>query len=261
MEFDGRDQLVRNVQRILGIWVDGIAGRETWRSIEGNVTGKNIGTTNRERIINVQRALKILDDGKDGKITWNSIENFLFNKTSNKVPTPIVPPQSKGYSETKKLSKQTNGQYSQKIKPQAIVLHHTSGNYEGSVSWTDRVLNEKGQRLYASYHCIIARDGRRTVMNEDDNRAYHAGASSFKGRSGLNMWSLGVAWERDTYNEPLTDAAIESALEYIIPRMKKWGITPDWVTDHRTVAPKRKVDIAPKEYDKFMKILRGRWNA
>jgi N-acetyl-anhydromuramyl-L-alanine amidase AmpD len=197
----------------------------------------------------------------------------LFSKTpvKNNVTSPTTPPQKPTpkpqptakvkYSETIKLSKQTNGQYAQKIKPEAIVLHHTSGNYAGSVSWTDRVYDDNGKRLYGSYHCIIARDGRRTIMNEDDNRAYHAGVSSFKGRSGLNSWSLGVAWERDTSTEPLQEAAIESALEYILPRMKKWGITPDMVTDHRTVAPKRKVDIAPKEYDKFMKILKERWKA
>jgi N-acetyl-anhydromuramyl-L-alanine amidase AmpD len=197
----------------------------------------------------------------------------LFSKTpvNNTVASPTTPSQKPApkpqpttkvkYSETIKLSKQTNGQYKQKIKPEAIVLHHTSGNYAGSVSWTDRVFDDNGKRLYGSYHCIIARDGRRTIMNEDDNRAYHAGVSSFKGRSGLNSWSLGVAWERDTATEPLQDAAIESALEYILPRMKKWGITPDMVTDHRTVAPNRKVDLAPKEYERFMKILRERWKA
>lgn len=170
-----------------------------------------------------------------------------FNKNMNKYP------------EVKKLSKQTTGPYAQKIKPTAIVLHHTSGNYAGSVDWTSRVYDDNGKRLYASYHCIIARDGRRTITNEDDNRAYHAGTSVFKGRPSLNGWSIGVAWERDTNTEPLQDAAIESALEYILPRMKKWGITPDNVTDHRTVAPGRKNDLKKSEYERFMKILQDRW--
>jgi N-acetyl-anhydromuramyl-L-alanine amidase AmpD len=177
-------------------------------------------------------------------------------------PAPTDTKPSKGkYLESVKLSPQTNGQYAQKIKPAAIVLHDTGGNYLGSIDWTSKVVNpDTGKRLYASYHCIVARDGRRTITNHDDNRAYHAGASSFKGKSGLNQWSIGVAFERDSHSEPLQEAAMESALEYIIPRMKKWGITPDMVTDHRTVSPGRKVDLKKEEFEKFHALLRKKYN-
>jgi len=215
----------------------------------------------RENIVKqVQQILGVVVDGRDGPATWNAILNRL-NQQTTVTPPSITLPSTNAFSETVKLSKQTTGVFSQKITPTAIVLHHTSGNYEGSIDWTSRIHDDKGKRLYASYHCIIARDGRRTITNLDDNRAYHAGSSSFKGKSSLNGWSLGVAFERDTNTEPLQDAAIESALEYILPRMRKWNITPDWVTDHRTVAPGRKNDLAPKEYDKFMNILRARWNS
>jgi N-acetyl-anhydromuramyl-L-alanine amidase AmpD len=163
---------------------------------------------------------------------------------------------SKQYPETVRLSAQTNGVYAQKIKPEAIVMHDTMGNYAGSIDWTNRIMNpQTNKRLYASYHCIIARDGRRTITNHDDNRAYHAGTSSFKGRHNLNRWSIGVAFERNSHTEPLQPAAIESALQYIIPRMKKWGITPDWVTDHRTVSPDRKQDLKKQEFEKFHAAL------
>jgi len=255
MDSNNKNDLVKRVQRSLGVGADGVAGNVTWRAIEGRITGNNLGSTNKQRIINVQKFLKLKDDGIDGLITWNAILNTLSQTPSS---TTVIT-QNSNYSETIKLSNQTNGKYAQSIKPEAIVLHHTSGNYEGSIAWTNRVFNEKGKRLYGSYHCIVARDGRRTITNSDTNRAYHAGTSIFKGKTNLNNWSLGVAWERDTYSEPLSNAAIESALEYILPRMKKWGITPDNVTDHRTVAPNRKDDLAPKEYAKFMKILRERW--
>lgn len=262
MVFNGRNDLVREVQRLLGVGVDGVAGPVTWRAIEGRITGRNIGVNNNQRIRNVQAFLKLKVDGVDGPATWNAIRNTLGNKNNNVIVTPpsnIIGADGNKYPERIQLSKQTTGQYAQRITPSAIVLHHANGNYEGAVSWTNRIFNEKGGRLYASYHCIVARDGRRTITNEDTNRAYHAGASSFRGRNSLNLWSLGVSWERDTYTEPLQDAAIESALEYMLPRMKRWNITPDWVTDHRTVSPGRKVDIAPKEFEKFMKILRERW--
>lgn len=182
---------------------------------------------------------------------WNSVTKKSMNTTYRK-----------GWPETVKFSAQTNGPYKQAIVPKAIVLHHTDGAYSGSVDWTGRVIDPgTGKRLYASYHCIIARDGRRTVTNPDTNRAYHAGTSVFKGRASLNHWSLGVAWEGNTHQTPLSDAAIDSALEYMIPRMKKLGITPDWVTDHRTVAPKRKTDLAPDQLARFMDKLKAVWKA
>lgn len=159
---------------------------------------------------------------------------------------------SNKFSEKVALSSQTNGSFSRKIVPKAIVMHDTEGNYNGSIDWTSRIHNPStGKRLYASYHCIVARDGRRTVTNRDDNRAYHAGASSFKGAKSLNNWTIGVAFERSSYTEPLQAAAIESAVEYIAPLMKKWNISIDMVTDHRTVSPNRKKDLNPKEFAKF----------
>ena len=177
------------------------------------------------------------------------------------VSTAPIKDSSKTYRETVKLTPQTNGQYAQKIKPSAIVMHDTGGNYLGSIDWTSKVFYPgTTKRLYASYHCIVARDGRRTITNLDDNRAYHAGESSFKGKSGLNQWSIGVSFERNSHTEPLQEAAMESALEYIIPRMKKWDITPDMVTDHRTVSPGRKVDIKKEEFEKFHALLKKRYN-
>ena len=160
------------------------------------------------------------------------------------------------YLETVRLSPQTNGQYAQKIRPTAIVMHDTGGNYLGSIEWTSNIFYPKtNKRLYASYHCIVARDGRRTITNHDDNRAYHAGSSSFNSRSGLNNWSIGVAFERDSHKEPLQENAMLSAIEYMLPLMKKWKITPAMVTDHRTISPGRKVDLKKEEFEKFHALL------
>lgn len=195
------------------------------------------------------------------KNLFSKLASFLRAKSS----TPSLPLSSPNtpkkmpnkYPETIALSAQTNGPYARKIVPKAIVMHDTEGNYNGSIDWTSRINNPStGERLYASYHCIIARDGRRTITNRDDNRAYHAGASSFKGMTSLNNWAIGVAFERSSYTEPLQAAAIESAIEYIVPLMKKWNITPDMVTDHRTIAPNRKKDLNPKEFAKFHEALK-----
>jgi len=151
----------------------------------------------------------------------------------------------------KEVSRQTpNFSKGRVITPKAVVLHHTAGAYAGSVAWC---MNPASQ---VSYHCIIKRDGERTVLASDNQRTWHAGVSNWKGRNDLNSWSLGVAFEGDTNKEPLSKEMIESAIEYLVPRMKKLSLTIKDVTDHRTVSPGRKNDLKLSEYDRFMQELK-----
>lgn len=106
-----------------------------------------------------------------------------------------------------------------------------------------------------SYHCLIARDGRRTVFGPDTARMWHAGVSNWNGRKDLNSWSIGVSFEGDTYVEPLSEDMIASALEYIIPRIKKYNINKGLILDHRMVSGPRKNDLNPKEYKRFLTCL------
>lgn len=137
------------------------------------------------------------------------------------------------------------------IKPMAVVLHHTSGSYAGSVDWCLKKESE------VSYHCIIKRDGERTVLAADNHRTWHAGKSNWKGKPDLNSWSLGVAFEGDSYKEPLSQDMINSAIEYLVPRMKKLSIPITSITDHRTVSPNRKNDLNPTEYNRFIEALKN----
>lgn len=151
----------------------------------------------------------------------------------------------------KEVSRQTpNFSKGRVITPTAVVLHHTSGSYAGSVDWCLRPESQ------VSYHVIIKEDGERTVLAGDNQRAWHAGKSFWRNKPDLNSWSLGVAFAGDTYEKPLTKEQIESAIEYLLPRMKKLSLTIKDVTDHRTVSPNRKNDLKPSEYDRFMQELK-----
>jgi N-acetyl-anhydromuramyl-L-alanine amidase AmpD len=151
----------------------------------------------------------------------------------------------------KEVSRQTpNFSRGRILTPKAVVLHHTSGSYAGSVDWCTR------PESMVSYHVIIAENGERTVLAGDNQRTWHAGRSFWRGKPDLNSWSLGVAFAGDTYEKPLTKEQIESAIEYLLPRMKKLSLTIKDVTDHRTVSPNRKNDLKPSEYDRFMQELK-----
>jgi len=151
----------------------------------------------------------------------------------------------------RELYKQTpNYTRGTEITPTAVVLHHTSGSYAGSVDWCTKTVSQ------VSYHCIIKRDGERTVLAADNQRAWHAGKSYWRNKTDLNSWSLGVAFEGDSYKEPLSLDMINSAIEYLLPRMKKLSLTIKDITDHRTVSPNRKDDLNPIQFNRFIEELK-----
>jgi N-acetyl-anhydromuramoyl-L-alanine amidase len=109
-----------------------------------------------------------------------------------------------------------------------------------------------------SYHCIVAKDGRRTVLADPDERTWHAGKSEWHGRKDLNSWSIGASFEGDTNTEPLTLDAMASMAQYLVPIMRQHGLELLDVTDHRTVAPGRKDDLAWRELERFKAYLGDR---
>jgi N-acetyl-anhydromuramyl-L-alanine amidase AmpD len=148
----------------------------------------------------------------------------------------------------------TPNKQSARIKPEAVVLHHSDGSYRGGVEWISNPASK------VSYHVLIARDGRRTVFANDTDRAWHAGVSNWFGRPDLNSWSLGLAWEGNTYDYPLGDDAMASAIEYLVPRMRRWGIPLDMVVTHQQIAPTRKIDISAADAERFKKRLKAALN-
>ena len=194
---------------------------------------------------------------------WNWIKR-LFGKRSDATRLPVLPnsvsasttsftvePPVRSYDE-RRVNTPNKGRTS--IKPEAVVLHHSDGSYRGGVAW---IADPKSK---VSYHVLIARDGRRTVFAQDTDRAWHAGVSSWQGRRDLNSWSLGVAWEGNTYELPLGEDAMASAIEWLAPRMRKWGIPMNMVVTHQQVAPTRKTDISAADAARFKSRLKAALN-
>jgi len=135
------------------------------------------------------------------------------------------------------------------IKPTHIVLHHTSGAYAGSVSWCLDPVSK------VSYHCIIARNGKRTVLATPSQRTWHAGVSSWQGRKDANSFSIGLAWEGDTYTTPLSEDAILSAVEYLLPLLDEYHIPLSNIIRHADIAPGRKDDCSPAAHAALIAAL------
>ncbi|WP_340113172.1 N-acetylmuramoyl-L-alanine amidase [Maribellus mangrovi] len=71
--------------------------------------------------------------------------------------------------------------------PDTIVIHYTAGSSAASsASWLQ---NPKAK---ASAHLVVGKKGEIIQLAPFDIRTWHAGRSSWKGRSGLNQYSIGI---------------------------------------------------------------------
>ena len=126
-----------------------------------------------------------------------------------------------------------------------VLFHHSVMPFEDTIALMLR------RESKVSYHCLIAPDGTRCTLVADEHIAWHAGASSFRGRSRCNDFLLGLAFAGDTYRTPLTDAQLASALEWLAPRCTAHAWTHLDMTDHRQVSPTRKDDLNPVEWSRL----------
>ena len=111
--------------------------------------------------------------------------------------------------------------------------------------------------LRVSAHILIARDGLVTQYVPFNQKAWHAGESSFEGRVNCNEFSIGIELEGtdDTeYTEEqyhrLTQVTHSLLLEY--PKINK-----DRIMGHSSLAPDRKTDPGPFfNWDAYLHALK-----
>jgi N-acetylmuramoyl-L-alanine amidase len=73
------------------------------------------------------------------------------------------------------------------LQPEYLVIHYTAGSTAaGAIDW----LTRRDSRVSA--HLVIARDGVVTQLVPFNKVAFHAGASQWEGRVGLNNHSIGI---------------------------------------------------------------------
>lgn len=97
-------------------------------------------------------------------------------------------------------------------------------------------------KMGVSAHCLIRRDGEVVQFVSFDDRAWHAGASSFAGRSRCNDYSIGIELEgTDTiaYTPKQYQALATLSLELMCSYPQ---INVSRVTGHQYIAPMRKTD-------------------
>lgn len=150
-----------------------------------------------------------------------------------------------------------------KNEVKAVVLHHTAS--KGSGEMVARELCRPGRG--ASCHVVIDTDGTRYVLARPEEIPYHAGFSKLGNRFRVNTFSIGIEFQGNTLERPLTNEQIESAIEYLRPIIKRYRIPAKNIVTHQMVRDAYikaipgnkdaypKVDITPIEYERVLNAL------
>jgi N-acetyl-anhydromuramyl-L-alanine amidase AmpD len=127
----------------------------------------------------------------------------------------------------------------------AIVIHSTANSsLEGVISW----FNDPAVQL--SSHYTIGKDGRIAQHVRDEDRAWHAGKSEWKGVSGVNDYGLGIEMVNlndgsDSYPEAQHQANV-LLCTYLC---RKHNIKPEDIVGHVDVAVPAGRKSDPRGYD------------
>ncbi|KGQ55620.1 1,6-anhydro-N-acetylmuramyl-L-alanine amidase AmpD [Gallibacterium anatis] len=97
-----------------------------------------------------------------------------------------------------------------------------------------------------SAHCLIRRNGEIKQYVNFNQRAWHAGLSSFQGREKCNDFAIGIELEGSN-NQPFTEQQYCTLAEVTAAIMQTYPlITPDRIVGHCDISPGRKID--PGQY-------------
>ena len=143
-----------------------------------------------------------------------------------------------------------------------VVLHHTA---ETSIETSLELLTSLERK--ASSHIVIDYDGTRYILATPIDVTWHAGRSILHGREECNFFTIGIEFNGNTLEKPLTRQQIESAIEYLLPIIEEYDIPMENIVTHEMVRkafkkehPDFKVfsksDITPVEYRRFMRALK-----
>jgi len=110
----------------------------------------------------------------------------------------------------------------------------------------------KGVRV--SSHFLVGRDGQVIQFVPCNKRAWHAGVSTWQGRSRCNDFSVGIELEGSDF-EPFTERQY-AALARLTRRLKRTYPISD-IAGHSDIAPERKTDPGPFfDWERYMAQLK-----
>jgi len=140
------------------------------------------------------------------------------------------------------------------VLPELIVIHSISlppGEYGGDaierlfmnrLDWDAHPYYAQIRGLEVSSHFVVRRDGELLQFVSCDQRAWHAGASQWRGRGNCNDFSIGIELE-GLEGSTFEDAQYDTLLMLLKRLMRRYRMTG--IAGHEHIAPGRKHDPGP----------------
>ena len=196
----------------------------------------------------------------------------MANETANKVPSVPIPwPVLDGWLQSDSTTLRQLRSPNFNARPQSagirlIVLHNISlppaqfgGGYieQFFQNQLDRHAHPYFQTiadLKVSTHLLILRTGEIIQLVSFDDRAWHAGRSSYLGVEECNDYSIGIELE-GTDDVPFTQAQYQALFQSIISIQQAYPATRQHLAGHSDIAPGRKTD--PGEHLDWQRIRHG----
>ena len=114
--------------------------------------------------------------------------------------------------------------------------------FQNKLCWDEHPYFKTIEGVEVSAHFLIKQDGEVVQFVSCDDRAWHAGASSFCGEDNCNDFSLGIELE-GTDTSPYTDAQYECLVNLTKCIQAKYpAISDARIVGHSDIAPGRKTD-------------------
>lgn len=127
-----------------------------------------------------------------------------------------------------------------KLPVTMAVLHYTE--MKPVETALDRLCDPEAQ---VSAHYLISEEGEVTLLVPEEKRAWHAGASYWRGIKDVNSASIGIELDHPGHGlgyRPFEDAQIEALIPLLGRIVKQYDIPRANVVAHSDVAPARKTD-------------------
>lgn len=100
-----------------------------------------------------------------------------------------------------------------------------------------------------SAHYVLDEDGVAYRLVAEENRAWHAGVSSWRGEGDVNSRAIGIEIVNGGHDFGLPefpDAQIEALIALLGEILTRWDLKPSRVVGHSDIAPERKLDPGEK---------------
>jgi len=129
------------------------------------------------------------------------------------------------------------------------------GLFTNTLDFSAHPYYETLRGLEVSAHFLIRRGGELIQLVPCDRRAWHAGASSWRGRERCNDVSVGVELE-GTDDQAYTDPQYSRLAGLLLDLRRRYPIAD--VVGHADIAPGRKTDPGPAfDWGRFRELLAG----